>query len=80
VKAVAALFVPKFQAEDAVCNMYKRDRTVAAIAMITRDGFGFLTCSIAVNASLIDAQVSLLCALSASSILFLVDDECLNSY
>jgi len=57
VKAVAALFVPKFQAEDTVCNVYKRDRTVAAIAMITRDGFGFLTCSIAVNASLIDAQM-----------------------
>jgi len=56
-KAVALIFVPKFQEADAFFNVHRRDQLVAALSMMSRGGFGFLISAYAFNAYLIDAQL-----------------------
>jgi len=57
VKASALFFVPKFQQDDAMFNLHRRDQIVAGLSMMSRGGFGFLISASAFNAGLIGAEM-----------------------
>lgn len=57
IKAVSSLMVPKYQEEDVMYNLHRRDKIVTAFTMMSRGSFGFLISAHAFNENLIDAEM-----------------------